>query len=143
MNVVQYWPRDKYQSGAVRFDVGAIVHWHSCICSRRKTEGIEMFSNIGKKIQTLGKIVCWLGIITFVLMGLMIAVGGYAVDDYYGTQISGAAAVVVGILVIVIGSVASWVSSFTLIGFGKLVETNEQIAANTARIGFTGNNGTL
>ena len=102
-----------------------------------------MFSNIGKKIQTLGKIVCWLGIITFVLMGLMIAVGGYAVGDYSETPIDGAAAVVVGILVIVIGPVASWVSSFTLIGFGKLVETNEQIAANTARIGFTGNNGTL
>ena len=101
-----------------------------------------MFSNIGKKIQTLGKIVCWLGIITFVLLGLMIAVGGYTVSDY-GTHVDGAAAVVVGILVIIIGSVASWVSSFTLIGFGKLVETNEQIAANTARIGFTGNNGTL
>ncbi len=100
-----------------------------------------MFSNIGKKIQTLGKVVCWLGIITFVLMGLMIAVGGYAVGDL--PQFGRAAAVVVGILVIVIGSVVSWVSSFTLIGFGKLVETNEQIAANTARIGFTGNNGTL
>ncbi len=101
-----------------------------------------MFSNIGKKIQTLGKIVCWLGIIMFVLLGLMTAVCGYTVSDY-GTPADGAAAVVTGILIIVIGSIASWVSSFMMVGFGRLVETNEQIAANTARIGFTGNNGTI
>lgn len=77
-----------------------------------------MYKNVGKKIQTLAKIVAWIGIICFVLTGGIVLYGGLNTNDYQ--MITG------GIFLVVICPILCWLGSLTAFGFGKLVETNEQ-----------------
>lgn len=78
-----------------------------------------MFSNIGKKIQMLAKIVCW-GCI-----GVSIISGFIAFKSSVGY----------GLGIIIGGVFFSWIGSFIMVGFGKLVETNEE-AAQYARLTY-------
>ena len=80
-----------------------------------------MFDNIGGKIKTLAQVVCWLGIIISGIYGI----GMMAVDVHL---------VLAGIIVIVTGSLMSWLSSFALYGFGELIENSQMIRYNTDRI---------
>ena len=75
-----------------------------------------MFENIGRKIKTLAETLCWLGIVVSVLAGLTIT----------GKDI------IVGLLVLIIGSLCSWIGSFFAYGFGELIEKTTEIAANTS-----------
>ena len=68
-----------------------------------------MFNNIGGKIKSLAQVVCWIGIICSVISGIAIM----ATDEDLAFS---------GFVIIVIGSLVSWVSSFTLYGFGQLIE---------------------
>ena len=77
--------------------------------------GCIMFDNIGGKIKTLAKVVCWIGIIACIITGIVLM----ATDDDL---------ILVGILTAVVGSLLSWVSSFILYGFGQLVENSDTIA---------------
>ena len=86
-----------------------------------------MYSNIGKKIQGLAKIFAILGIITCVVIGGLIiqsAEGAYRYDEIGLT---------VGIVVIALGSILSWIFSFVLYGFGRLVENSDIIARQYRR----------
>lgn len=75
----------------------------------------SMFCNIGGKIKSLAKTVCILGIAISAILGLaLVNKVGFA-----------------GIVVIVIGSLISWVGSFCLYGFGELIDTTTEIAENT------------
>ena len=72
-----------------------------------------MFDNIGSKIKTLAKVVCWIGIIGSVIAGIaMIAT-------------MGSVGVLSGLLTIVLGALLSWVGSFVLYGFGEMVENSD------------------
>ena len=73
-----------------------------------------MFENIGRKIMTLAEIVTWLGIIGFILYGLVIM----AQDEDL---------IIVGFLVMGLGSLGSWIGSFLLYGFGQLIENTEEM----------------
>ena len=73
-----------------------------------------MFDNIGGKIKTLAKVVCWIGIIACIITGIV----QMATDEDL---------VLAGILTAVVGSLLSWVSSFVLYGFGQLVENSDEI----------------
>ena len=65
-----------------------------------------MFSNIGGKIKTLAVVVCVLGsIVSFVVGVAMLAVGA-----------------VNGLLIILVGVLCSWIGTFSLYGFGQLIE---------------------
>lgn len=77
-----------------------------------------MFENIGGKIKVLAKVCTWIGIGGSVLAGVpvMIASG------------------VAGLIVIVVGCLASWVGSFLLYGFGQLVENSDKMAANSEKV---------
>ncbi len=89
-----------------------------------------MFDNIGSKIKKLAKILCWVGIILSVISGIGIMAGGSAVSSYsrgYGYSAGGASSVVAGILVIVLGSLGSWIGSFFTYGFGQLIENTDRI----------------
>ncbi len=86
-----------------------------------------MFNNIGGKIKTLAKVLCWLGIIISVLSGIGIMVGGGAGQLTVNGSASGVPGVLVGILVIVIGCLASWIGSFFAYGFGQLIENSDAI----------------
>ncbi len=92
-----------------------------------------MFNNIGRKIKTLAKVLCWLGIIASVISGIVMVFTGVAVNSTsvvrgYGAtadELSGTAAVIGGIVMMVVGSLVSWIGSFCMYGFGQLVENSD------------------
>lgn len=90
-----------------------------------------MFNNIGRKIKTLAKVICWIGIIISVVAGVVMVVG--STSSYDSTV-----GIVGGILTAVLGSLFSWLGSFMMVGFGELVEKTAEIAANTR--GYNHNN---
>lgn len=82
-----------------------------------------MFDNIGSKIKTVAATIAWLGIIGSIIIGIIII--AEANDSYYPS----ATETLRGWLVIIVGSLSSWVSSFTLYGFGQLIENTDIISA--------------
>lgn len=80
-----------------------------------------MFDNIGGKIQVLAKIICWIGIIACIIVGIIIIVNA---TQYRYTRTD---EVFIGIVVIIGGSIFSWIGSFVLYGFGELVENSSLI----------------
>lgn len=74
-----------------------------------------MFNNIGRKIKSLAKIMCWIGIIISVLAGIVMMTSDLGI--------------VGGILTALLGSLVSWLSNFMMAGFGDLVENTAEIAA--------------
>lgn len=70
-----------------------------------------MFNNIGVKIRTLAEVICLIGIIISVIVGLVM------MED----SVSG------GLAIIVVGALGSWIGSFLLFGFGTLVANSELI----------------
>lgn len=78
---------------------------------------------MGKKIKTLAKVICILGIIMFVITGIIYI--GLGLDrDIPGLMIA-------GIAVAVIGSFFSWIGSFFTCGFGELIENSLETAKYT------------
>lgn len=82
-----------------------------------------MFDNIGGKIKTLAKVVCWIGIVLCVIIGVIMIVVGANVGGANGTS-----AIVGGIVVAVAGALASWIGSFLVYGFGELVDKTRSLA---------------
>lgn len=78
-----------------------------------------MFDNIGSKIKSLAKIVCWAGIIITVIVGIVMLVSG---DDVSSP---------VGLVLMIAGPIGSWIGSFFVYGFGELIEKATEIAENT------------
>ena len=68
-----------------------------------------MFDRIGSKIKGLSSIITWLGIIISCVSGFVLISGG---DEQ----------ILIGIIVMVVGSLMAWISSFLLYGFGELIE---------------------
>lgn len=77
-----------------------------------------MFDNIGHKIKLLAHVMCWLGIGISVFTGLMLIFFG--MDQYDSSIYIGG-----GVAVLFLGSLFSWIGSFVLCGFGKLVENSD------------------
>lgn len=78
-----------------------------------------MFENIGSKIKALAKVICWAGIIISLIVGIVMLASG-------GDVGSG-----VGLVVIIVGGLGSWIGSFFTYGFGELIEKTTEIAENT------------
>lgn len=78
-----------------------------------------MFDNIGSKIKALAKVICWAGIIISLIVGIIMLASG-------GDVGSG-----VGVIVMIVGSLGSWIGSFFTYGFGELIEKTTEIAENT------------
>ena len=68
-----------------------------------------MYNNIGNKIKILAQIICVLGVVASVILGLVIC---FTTDEFN----------VIGLLYILIGSILSWISTLTMYGFGELIE---------------------
>ncbi len=83
-----------------------------------KTGEYIMFKNIGGKIKTLASVIAWLGIISSVIGGF----GYMTIDEDF---------IFGGIIIVVAGSITSWIGSFVLYGFGELVENSAIIAQKT------------
>lgn len=76
-----------------------------------------MFENIGNKIKKLADAICWIGMIASLIIGLSFV---DSLEAGFGT--------------IVIGSLVSWIGSFSLYGFGELVDANSVMKAKICRI---------
>lgn len=72
-----------------------------------------MFSDIGIKIKSLAQVMTAIGIICYVITGIVFMANDMAL---------------VGILIVLIGSLLSWVSSFILYGLGELIDNSVKIA---------------
>lgn len=87
-----------------------------------------MFDNIGSKIKSVATAIAIFGIIGSIIIGNIII--AEANDSYYPS----ATETLNGWLVIIVGSLSSWVSSFTLYGFGQLIENTDIISAKLESI---------
>ncbi|MDY4252496.1 SHOCT domain-containing protein [Clostridium sp.] len=89
----------------------------------------NMFENIGGKIKTLAKILCWVGIILSVLIAMILFIeakeGSYKTEDLYMN---------LGCIYLIFGPLVSWVSSFFIYGFGELIERTTEISLNTRHL---------
>lgn len=70
-----------------------------------------MFKNIGGKIKTLAEILAMLGMIGSIILGIIELMAGENV--------------LIGFLIFIIGSIASWLSSCFIYGFGQLIENTD------------------
>lgn len=89
-----------------------------------------MFDNIGGKIKSAATALAILGIIGSIIVGSIII--AEANDSYYPS----ATETLSGWLVIIVGSLSSWVSSFTLYGFGQLIENTDAICSEMKSIRY-------
>ena len=87
------------------------------IMSKRFSKGVGyMFNNIGGKIKILAQVVFWLGIIVSFLVGIIL------INQDENT-------VLIGFLVLVLGSLFSLIGSFMTYGFGQLIENSDILVA--------------
>lgn len=68
-----------------------------------------MYDNIGDKIKTVAVVSCVLGIIASVIWGVVTMFASF----------------LVGLLVIVVGCLCSWLGTLTFFGFGELIEETQ------------------
>ncbi len=83
-----------------------------------------MFDNIGKKIKSLANILCWVGIVAYVFIAIVmfsIATAAYDKELY----------IILGIIFLFVGPLMSWISSFFMYGFGELIDKACDIERNT------------
>lgn len=71
-----------------------------------------MWNNIGRKLQSLAKVLCWIGIIVSVIYAIVL----WSQNSRYQSTF------LAGLLTLVLGSLASWVGSWALYGLGLVVE---------------------
>lgn len=84
-----------------------------------------MFRNIGDKIKIVAEVSCWLGIVGSVLYGIIIA--GRIEDSIL-------LSLLIGVLIMGLGSLLSWIGSFVLYGFGQLIENSDILVEKADRI---------
>lgn len=89
-----------------------------------------MFKNIGGKIKVLAVILTWIGIVFSVLIGALVAIGGYAASGFVAGEytFSGGSAIALGVIIAIVGSLSSWIGNFMIYGFGELIDKTTQIA---------------
>lgn len=85
-----------------------------------------MFKNIGGKIKDLAQVICYLGIAISVVAGIVMI--GFCSSSYNGDTM-----VVMGCVVMIVGSLVSWIGSFFAYGFGELIENTTVIAELAAK----------
>jgi len=78
-----------------------------------------MYDNIGAKIKVLAQIIAWIGIAGSVIAGFVL-------------MAQGDAGVLIGFIVLIVGALTSWISSWFMYGFGELIEKTTEIAKNTS-----------
>ena len=74
------------------------------------------FSNIGKKIKTLAKVIFVILLIALPILGIVSIVDG---DVLYGC------------IMLILGPVIAWIASWFLYGFGELIDKVSDIEYNT------------
>ena len=85
-----------------------------------------MFKNIGFKIMTLAEISCWICFVISLIVGIINIYNGIVAREVSLILIN-------GILWIILGPLLSWIGSFLLYGFGRLIENSDIIANRDER----------
>lgn len=85
-----------------------------------------MFDNIGGKIKGLAKVLCLVGI----AVSAIGAIALWCANSYYQSTI------VPGFIVLIVGSVGSWLSSLFTYGFGELIDRVTSIDEKQASQSF-------
>ena len=94
-----------------------------------------MFDNIGGKIKGLANTLCWIGIIASIIGGIgMFVAAANTSWQYQSTYIT------MGVVIITVGSLVSWVGSFMLYGFGELIDRANSIDHKLAALNTLLNN---
>lgn len=73
-----------------------------------------MFENVGEKIKSIAKFVCWGGIAADIILAIIMFVA--ADEDYYNQETY----VLIGLICLIVGPVLSWISSLLLYAFGEI-----------------------
>lgn len=81
-----------------------------------------MYDNIGGKIKGLAMVTFMLEMIAAIIIGLIIIIQGI---DYEENMIP------IGFLIMVVGPLVAWISSWLLYGFGELIAKTCEIERNT------------
>ena len=87
-----------------------------------------MYNNIGKKIKLLAKINAWIGIVISLIIGIYFI--------YWDGVNNNFALLWLAFLIMIAGSLLSWIGSWVLYGFGELIDKTTEISKNTAN-GFS------
>ena len=74
----------------------------------------SMYGNAGPKIISAADVLCVLGVLVFVVLGILLIIAGM-------NSRQGDAMVITGIIMAVVGSVTSWFVSLLARGFGEMV----------------------
>ena len=77
-----------------------------------------MFDEVGGKIKVLAKVICVIGIIASVITGVVFMTRSHA-------------AALLGLVIMVAGSLCSWVGTFFIYGFGQLIENSDKLVYKT------------
>lgn len=81
-----------------------------------------MFENIGRKIMVLAQVLAWIGIVISIIVGLFLISSNK--EELVGT----------GVAVLFLGSLGSWIGSFLLYGFGRLIDNSEELVFLTEKL---------
>ncbi len=77
-----------------------------------------MFENASRKLKIWAKVVAYGGIALSVIFGIIMIAGGNSINLYgYGSRIGG-----MGVLVIIAGSLASWITALFIYNFADIAE---------------------
>ena len=88
-----------------------------------------MFRSTGKRLMTLSKIICGLGMACSVLAGIALIAGLVSISAFglnSSTALKGTGGIVLGVAVIAVGCFLSWVGSLILYGFGELIHKTKE-----------------
>lgn len=87
-----------------------------------------MFNKVGQKIKSLAKIICGIGItVSIIAATVMFSI---ASSVMYG----GGALVGIGFVLLILGPLFSWISSFFMYGFGELIDNSDSIKQDILKI---------
>lgn len=96
-----------------------------------------MFENVGKKLKSLAKVMCVIGIIVFIIAAivLFVAASNSTTESLAYTNIY------MGFACLIVGPLGSWISSLFVYGFGELIDkidftflSNNDSVTNSKRI---------
>ena len=93
-----------------------------------------MFTNIGSKLKTTAKVLCWAGVLLSAVFGVFMIIRGNELMQYSYTRETGLDMLVTGITVLVFGPVFSWVWGLLLSVFGELADKVTGIEAGVKEI---------
>lgn len=84
-----------------------------------------MWNNIGRKVQKLAKVICWIGIIFSIIYGIAVIAMSFNVRGPQSTVL-----LITGIAVAVLGPLLFWLRSWVTYAIGEAAEAAEKLKNN-------------